>query len=185
MNRQEIITCITSLGVASPKFGQWVKSLSYVETEAMIRTWLSCLGDIPAEVADKGISRLLVESPYPPSIHELRKACVSCVSKYPTATEAYLEAMDTMRRPLPQNFVPEEDEARLRIERCSPLTQRVLWGIGWEEFCREDLGVMRGQFLRMYEAQVKREEAETLLPQHLRNVLPDRRMPALTQPAEK
>lgn len=164
MSHSEIRQCIGILSLAYPRFEQQIRG----KLPEVVSLWEACIGDIPFDVAKRGCERLIASSEYPPTIAELRRACVDSVRTLPTATEAYAEAVDTIHAPLPSAFTPLEDEPEVRLRRLSPLTQRVVRAIGWEAWCSGQPDVLRGQFLRMYEVEAKDARTQDALPESVK-----------------
>ena len=78
------------------------------------------------------------------------------------ATTAWGEVVEAIRR-----F--GHYRASEAIKSLSPRAAKVVKAIGYREICMcEEPGVVRGQFLKMYEMYAERERKEALLPTRLR-----------------
>jgi hypothetical protein len=43
------------------------------QKQLMVATWQECLGDLEYELVLQAVKKTIIESPYPPTIHEIRK----------------------------------------------------------------------------------------------------------------
>jgi hypothetical protein len=112
------------------------------------------------------VMRHLCVSRFAPTIAEIREAAMANrQGEGPSGAEAWGELMQAVHRH--GYYHPEEGLAGL-----SPRARSVAEMIGWSEInlC-EELGVMRGQFLRMYEQVRMREYRQAMLPPQLRDVI--------------
>lgn len=154
MNEYEVSKLLAVLAAAFPRF----------EVDDMkVNVWHEMLGDIPYDVAQVAVKKLILENTFPPSIAEVRKAVTEITnSRLKTAAEAWGEVVQAVHR---YGYYREQEA----LENMSPETARVVRYIGWQEICTcEEPDVIRGQFSRMYEQLASRERAERLLPAELK-----------------
>jgi hypothetical protein len=128
--------------------------------------WLKLLGDIPYEIAENALLKVLSTAKYFPTVAEIREAAISLTTQEtPSAIEGWGELMVAVRR---HGYYGAE----AALDSLSPITRKVAEMIGWAEICHcEEIDVLRGQFRMAYEQYAKREkEAQVLLPE-LRGLL--------------
>lgn len=129
-----------------------------------LELWFELLGDIPYNIAQLTIKKIIMENQFPPTIAEIRKAALDITEpKQVTGAEAWGEVMFAIQR---YGWCKPEEA----LESMSDRTRRVVKMIGWQEICgNENIDVLRGQFLKMYEQVSGRERNEALLPQSLKD----------------
>jgi len=134
-------------------------------TEAMVSLWHELLGDIDFNLAKAAVKKLLLESPYPPSIADIRKRAVEILTPEEEKIDA-AEAWGEVERAMRFYGYYREAEA---LESMSPRVAKVVRWMGWRDIClSEEPGVVRGQFLKMYQQVTEREQKEKLLPERLK-----------------
>ncbi len=124
------------------------------------RLWAEMLGDLDYELASLAVRRHISTSRFAPSIAEIREHAAAVANPGQlTGAEAWGELREAVRCYYLHN--PEE-----ALESLSPATRRVAEMIGWREIYMADAtdGVLRGQFLRMFEQVQGRIAREALLP---------------------
>jgi len=150
MTKGEVAKLLAVLAAAYPKFEV---------DEVKVQVWYEMLGDLEYSVANIAIKKLIMQNTFPPAIAEVRKAAIEISSpRGLTAAEAWGEVVKAVR-----NYGYYRGEEALAS--LSPTTAQIVRYIGWREICMsEDIGVIRGQFLRMYEQIATREQEKQLLP---------------------
>jgi len=135
-------------------------------TEATVEIWHELLGDLGFNIVLTAAKKLILESPYPPTIADIRKRAVEVMTPLEDRLDA-AEAWGEVMRALRVFGYYREAEA---LQSMSPRTAKVVRWMGWSEIClSEELGVARGQFMKMYQQVAEREHKEQLLPAMLRN----------------
>jgi len=126
--------------------------------------WYNMLSDIPYEIAEKALMKVLTTAKYFPTVAEIREAIVEIVEpKTMSAAEAWGEVEKKIR----WYGYYRGAEA---LENMSPQVAKVVRYIGWREIClSEEPAVIRAQFMKMYQQVAEREQKERLLPQGLRD----------------
>jgi hypothetical protein len=131
-------------------------------TETKINLWFNLLGDLDFKIVQVAVKKLILESPYVPTISDIRKQAIEIIHPSIDATEAYGE----VRRAIKEYGYDNAPEA---FGSMSPLTRRVCEYIGWQNIClSEEPSIIRGQFLRMYSELREKEQKEMLLPEGLK-----------------
>lgn len=165
MNKAETIQVITLLA------GNY-DSIAKKDTnqkQLMINTWQECLGDLDYKLVLQAVKKTIIESQYPPTIHEVRKNAIELVnpSKQKTAIEAWNEAYQMITKGA---YMTQEE-----FEKHSPEVKKFFGTVRQvKELALTDTDtvntVTKGQFLKQYEVITKREQEEKLLPQQLKDI---------------
>ena len=125
--------------------------------------WLEMLQDVPYELAQVCVKKLILESHYPPAIADIRKQ----VAEISTPKSEKLDgatAWGEVTKAIGWYGSYGTEEA------LASMSPRIVRMIGWREICMsEELGVIRGQFLKMYEQVSAKERQELLLPESLKS----------------
>ena len=154
MTKAEVAKILTVLAAAYPKFEV---------DDLKVRVWHEMLGDLDYATANMAVKKLILENTFPPSIAEVRKAAMEILN--PDAMTA-AEAWGEVERAIRIYGYYRETEA---LESMSPSVAKVVKYIGWQNIClNEEPGVIRGQFLKMYQQVQERDHREMLLPADLR-----------------
>jgi hypothetical protein len=159
MTKSEIDVLIAETTVAWPRFQATVPTFTL---------WFEMFRDVPFELARTALRVLMVKTPYPPSIHDLRQA-IADLSR-PT-TEA-LTAGDAWH--LVDQAVDKFGHlqtSRDGLDSLPPKVRRVVEVIGWRDICQSTIqqsSVLRGQFFRVWDEYEDRTRIEALMPAGLR-----------------
>lgn len=90
ITKQEIVQIMTLLA------GNYesIANKSNIQRKTMLDTWYECLNDLDYNVVLKAVKKSIIESPYPPTIHDIRKNAVEIInpSDNRTPIEAWQEA---------------------------------------------------------------------------------------------
>ena len=154
MTRAETAKILAVLAASYPKFEV---------DDLKVRVWHEMLGDLDYVTANMAAKKLILENTFAPSIAEVRKAAKEILNPDGmTAAEAWGEVERAVRT----YGYYRETEA---LESMSPSVAKVVEYIGWQNIClNEEPGVIRGQFLKMYQQVRERDRREMLLPADLR-----------------
>lgn len=154
MKKPEVIKLLGMLAAAYPN----MKEID----EITVALWYDCLKDVDTEPAVLAIKKHILESPFPPSIADIRKQ-VAAVTMPEGQKLDGATAWGEVIKAIKEYGYYREKEA---LASMSPLTQRVVKYMSWQEICLSDNpGVVRGQFLKMYETIAEREKQGRLLPE--------------------
>ena len=131
-------------------------------TETKTSLWYDLLGDLNFKVIQVAVKKLILQSPYVPTISDIRKQIVEIMHPSIDTTEAYGEVRRAIKE-YGYDYAPEA------FGSMSPLTRKVCEYIGWQNIClSEEPSVIRGQFLKMYEQLNARQQENALLPERLK-----------------
>lgn len=133
------------------------------QKQLMINTWQECLGDLEYQVVLQAVKKTIINSPYPPTIHDIRKNAIEMMNptQKRTAIEAWNEAYSMICN---GNYMTEE-----QFEMASPEVKKFFGNVRQvSELAKTDLDVVnsvtKGQFLKQYDVLVQREQERKMLP---------------------
>ena len=129
------------------------------------QVWFDMLGDLPYELAQMAAKKIILESPYPPTVADIRQQAVTitemAAGKKDGAT-AWGEVVNAIRA-----FGSYREEEA--IDTLSDMTRKVVRMLGWREIClSQEPGVIRGQFLKMYSQVEHDARQQALLPREFK-----------------
>ncbi len=166
MNRQETTQIITLLAGNYSSIAEKTKE----QKQMMLNTWQECLGDLDYKLVLQAVKKTIIESPYPPTIHDIRKNAVEMINPTTkrTAIEAWNEAYGMICSGL---YMTQE-----QFEMASPEVKKFFGNVRQvTELAKTDLDtvntVTKGQFLKQYEILVNREKEQKLLPTQMQDLI--------------
>lgn len=159
MNKTETVQVITLLA------GNYdsVAKKDATQKQLMINTWQECLGDLEYQVVLQAVKKSIIDSPYPPTIHDIRKNAIEMMNptQKRTAIEAWNEAYSMICRGL---YMTSE-----QFETASPEVKKFFGNVRQvRELAMTDADVVnsvtKGQFLKQYDVLAQREQERKMLP---------------------
>ncbi len=155
------------------KKAETIKMLAYIAStyprfeikENTAEIWHELLEDLPVDVARAAVKRLICQSPFPPSIHEIRAKAADIMTP-PGEQVSPIEAWGEVLGAIQRYGMYGEKKA---MESMTPQVGQVAKMMGWRDMCMgENLSVTRGQFLKMYAQAAEGTYQTRLLPKNLR-----------------
>ena len=162
MKKSEMVQIITLLA------GNYedIANKSQTQREMMLNTWQECLGDLDYNIVLQAVKKTIIESPYPPTIHEVRKNAIELINPTTkkTGIEAWNEAIGMISNGL---YMTEE-----QFNNYSPEVKRFFGSVNQvKQLAMVDMEtintVTKGQFLKQYEVLINRERGQKLVPQQM------------------
>lgn len=166
MNKTETVQVITLLA------GNYdsIAKKDATQKQLMINTWQECLGDLDYKLVLQAVKKTIIESPYPPTIHDIRKNAVEMVNPTTkrTAIEAWNEAYSMICGGL---YMTQE-----QFDMASPEVKKFFGNVRQvKELAQTDAEVVntvtKGQFLKQYDVLIDREKEQKLLPQNMQDFI--------------
>ena len=159
MNKKETIQVITLMAGNYDSIAQKDKT----QKELMINTWYECLGDLDYNLVLQAVKKTIIESPYPPTIHDIRKNAINMIN--PTMQRTAIEAWNEAFKMICNGIYMTQEE----FEVHSPEVKRFFGNVRQvKELAQCDSDtintVTKGQFLKQYEAITQSEQERRLLP---------------------
>ena len=164
MNKQETIQIITLLA------GNYesIANKSQMQKQMMLNTWYECLNDLDYNLVLKAVKKTIIESEYPPTIHEIRKNAVEIIKpKENNALESWNECYNMICNGAYMTQEEFDKHSGICKKFLGSLTQLKAYATN-EDF---NLDVTRSNFLKQYEILEKRNKQENLLPNNMKNLI--------------
>lgn len=166
MNKQETAQIITLLAGNYNSISEKTKE----QKQMMLNTWFECLNDLDYRLVLQAVKKTILESPYPPTIHDVRKNAIEIINpnKQRTGIEAWNEAYSMICNGI---YMTEED-----FNQASPAVKKFFGNVRQvKELAQTDLKtvntVVKGQFLKQYDVITEREKQQSLLPQQMQDFI--------------
>ena len=166
MNKQETAQIITLLAGNYNSIAEKTKE----QKQMMLNTWQECLGDLDYKLILQAVKKNIIESPYPPTIQEIRKNAIEIITPNTqrTGIEAWNEAYSMICNGL---YMTEE-----QFNQASPEVKKFFSNVRQvKELAQTDLKtvntVVKGQFLKQYDVIAEREKQQSLLPQQMQDFI--------------
>jgi hypothetical protein len=140
-----------------------IANKSQVQREMMLNTWYECLGDLEYYLVLQAVKKTIIDSPYPPTIHDIRKNAIEMLN--PTQTRTAIEAWNEAYKMICcGNYMTAE-----QFEIASPEVKKFFGNVRQvSELAKTDIDVVntvtKGQFLKQYDILVQREQEIKMLP---------------------
>lgn len=167
MTRQETVVIITLLAGNYESFAK--RTQTDEQVKIMLDTWHSCLGDLDYKLVLQAVKKTMIESPYPPTIHDIRKNAIELVN--PSTQRSGIEAWDEAYKMICNGAYMTQEE----FSAHSPEVQRFFGSIGqlkaYATNMDFNMDVVRSNFLKQYELIVERENKQKLLPQKMQDFI--------------
>lgn len=166
MNRVETIQVITLLAGSYESIAKKDKT----QKELMIATWLECLGDLDYKLVLQAVKKTIIESPYPPTICEIRKNAIEMIN--PSTQRTAIEAWDEAYKMICNGLYMTQEEFDSHSEEVKKFFGNVRQV---KEQAQVDTDIVntvtKGQFLKQYEVITNREKEQKLLPQKMQDFI--------------
>lgn len=166
MNKQETTQVITLLAGNYNSIAEKTKE----QKQMMLNTWYECLNDLDYKLVLQAVKKTILESPYPPTIHDIRKNAIEIITPNTqrTGIEAWNEAYSMICNGL---YMTEE-----QFNQASPEVKKFFSNVRQvKELAQTDLKtvntVVKGQFLKQYDVIIERERQQSLLPQQMQDFI--------------
>lgn len=166
MNKQETVQVITLLA------GNYdsIAKKDNLQKQLMINTWQECLGDLEYKLVLQAVKKSIIDSPYPPTIHDIRKNAIEMIN--PTQTRTAIEAWNEAYSMICGGIYMTEEQ----FNTASPEVKKFFGNVRQvTELAKTDLDVVntvtKGQFLKQYEIIVNREKEQKLLPKQMKDLI--------------
>lgn len=165
MKRLETIQIITLLAGNYDSIAKKDKT----QKELMINTWQECLGDLDYKLVLQAVKKTILENPYPPTIHDIRKNTIEISN--PTIQRSGIEAWNEAYKMICNGaYMTQEqfDMATPEVKKFFGSTNQLRAYATNVDF---NMDVVRSNFLKQYEVITERENKQKLLPQSMQNFI--------------
>ena len=118
----------------------------------------------------QAVKKTIISSPYPPTIHEIRKNAIE-ISK-PTTQKTAIEAWDEALKMISGGLYMTDEQ----FNQYSPEVKNFFGSVNQvRQLAMVDMDtintVTKGQFLKQYDVLIEREKQENLLPQPMKEMM--------------
>jgi len=159
VTRAETAMLLALMAAAWPKFEP---------DDAKVALWHELFEDTDFRVAQVALKKLMLSSPYPPTIADMRRE-VLAVTTPPEDRITPAEAWGMVSHAIRDYGSYREREG---LESLPPVVRKTAEYIGWRELCLSEEGeILRAQFMRMFQQVSERRREEVLLPPAVRELI--------------
>lgn len=165
MNKTETVQVITLLA------GNYdsIAKKDTTQKQLMINTWQECLGDLDYKLVLQAVKKTIIESPYPPTIHDIRKNAVEMAN--PTNARTPIEAWEEAYKMICDGSYMTQEE----FDKHSPEVKKFFGSTtqlkAYATNVDFNMDVVRSNFLKQYEAITEREKQQKLLPEQMQKMI--------------
>lgn len=157
MKKSEMVQIITLLA------GNYesIANKSKAQRELMLNTWQECLGDLEYNLVLKAVKKSIIQSPYPPTIHEIRKNVIDITTP---AKRSVLEEWNECYQMICSGTYMTQEEFNAHSEICKKFLGSINQLRAYSQNEDFNMDVVRSNFFKQYEILEKRENEQKLLP---------------------
>lgn len=165
MNKQETIQVITLLAGNYDSISKKDSS----QKQLMINTWQECLGDLDYNLVLQAVKKTIIQSPYPPTIHEIRKNAMSLIN--PNNSKTPIEAWNEAYKMICNGAYMTQEEFEKHSKEVKKFFGDIKQVKDYATNTDFNMDVVRSNFLKQYEIIVQRKEKEKLLPPKMQEII--------------
>lgn len=162
MNKQETIGILAVINAAYPN------AFKDVDTDTTVKVWHRQLSDINTGLVAAAVDALINTHKFPPAIAEIREKAYQITHPGElSADEAWGLTLEAIKK---YGHYRKNDG----LKSLPPNVSRIAKRMGWDSLCFaniDTIGVERGQFIKLYNAQETREKEQDMLPASLRETI--------------
>lgn len=167
MTRQETVVIITLLAGNYESFAK--RTQTDEQVKIIIDTWHECLGDLDYKLVLQAVKKTIIESPYPPTIHEIRKNAIEIIS--PTATRTPIEAWEEAYKMICNGTYMTQEEFDTHTPEVKKFFGSPTQLKAYATNVDFNMDVVRNNFLKQYEVITEREKQQKLLPEQMQQMV--------------
>jgi hypothetical protein len=132
--------------------------------DTKIKLWGTLLKDFSYEIVNIAVQKHITTSPYVPAISDIRNQVIDIITPEEEKIDAG-EAWGEVVRAISLYGTYRQEEAK---QTLSPKVLQVIRYMGWQAICHtENIDVVRGQFVKIYNSVTQRERQLNLVPKEL------------------
>ena len=159
MTKQEVITLQSMLVATYPR--------TFAVKPGAPEIWTELLADLDAGLVLFAVKKMICQSPYPPTIADIRKHVAEM--RHPENNISAADAWALASRAGAGYGVRQQ---KAGLASLPEPVRSVVKSIGWQEFClSENQDVLRGEFIKLYQSYQSREQELMVLPARLQQAL--------------
>ena len=165
MNRQETTQIITLLAGNYNSIAEKSKE----QKQMMLNTWQECLGDLDYKLVLQAVKKTIIESPYPPTIHEIRKNAIEIIN--PSNAKTPIEAWEEAYKMICNGTYMTQEEFDTHTPEIKKFFGSTTQLKAYATNVDFNMDVVRSNFLKQYEAITEREKQQKLLPEQMQKMI--------------
>lgn len=167
MTRQETVVIITLLAGNYESFAK--RTQTDEQVKIMIDTWHECLGDLDYKLVLQAVKKTIIESPYPPTIHEIRKNAIEIIN--PSNVRTPIEAWEEAYKMICNGTYMTQEEFDTHTPEVKKFFGSPTQLKAYATNVDFNMDVVRSNFLKQYEVITEREKQQKLLPEQMQNMI--------------
>lgn len=165
MTREETIQVITLLAGNYDSIAKKDKT----QKQLMINTWLECLGDLDYKIVLQAVKKTIISSPYPPTIHDVRKNAIEIVN--PSTAKTGIEDWDECYKMICNGSYMTQEQFDSHSEVCKRFLGSLSQLRAYAQNVDFNMDVVRSNFLKQHEIIINREKERNLLPMQMQEFI--------------
>ena len=165
MNKQETAQIITLLAGNYNSIAEKTKE----QKQMMLNTWQECLGDLDYKLILQAVKKNIIESPYPPTIHKIRKNAIEIIN--PSNAKTPIEAWEEAYKMICNGTYMTQEEFDTHTPEVKKFFGSPTQLKAYATNVDFNMDVVRSNFLKQYEVITEREKQQKLLPEQMQNMI--------------
>lgn len=165
MNKQETIQVIALLAGNYNNIAEKTKE----QKSVMVNTWYECLQDLDYKLVLSSVKKTIMESPYPPTIHDIRKNAVAIAN--PVKTKNPMEAWQEAYKMICSGTYMTQEEFDQHTEEVKKFFGSVENLRSYSTNEDFNIDVVRSNFIRQYDRIEKETNEWNLLPDKMKELM--------------
>lgn len=167
MTRQETVVIITLLAGNYESFAK--RTQTDEQVKIILDTWHSCLEDLDYKLVLQAVKKTIIESPYPPTIHDIRKNAIELVN--PSTKRTAIEAWDEAYKMICSGAYMTQEQFDAHSAEVKKFFGSLAQVRAYATNVDFNMDVVRSNFLKQYESIVEREKQQKLLPPKMQDMI--------------
>lgn len=167
MTRQETVVIITLLAGNYESFAK--RTQTDEQVKIILDTWHSCLEDLDYKLVLQAVKKTIIESPYPPTIHDIRKNAIELVN--PSTQRTAIEAWDEAYKMICSGEYMTQEQFDAHSAEVKKFFGSLAQVRAYATNVDFNMDVVRSNFLKQYESIVEREKQQKLLPPKMQDMI--------------
>ena len=165
MNKQETTQIITLLAGNYNTVADKTKEQKIM----MLNTWYECLKDLEYQLVLNAVKKSIIDSPYPPTIHDVRKNAVEIAN--PTTTKNPMEAWQEAYKMICSGTYMTQEQFDTHTEEVKRFFGSVENLRSYSSNENFNIDVVRSNFLKQYELIEQNVKEIKLMPTELKQIV--------------
>lgn len=166
MNKQETTQVIAMLAGNYNTIAEKTKEQKIM----MINTWYECLNDLDYQLVLSAVKKTIIESPYPPTIHEIRKNAIEIAS--PTQVKNPMEAWQEAYKMICSGTYMTQEQFNQHTEEVRKFFGNSVENLrSYSQNVDFNIDVVRSNFIKQYDRIEKETKEWKMLPNQMKDLI--------------